>query len=134
MCYQNRRSLNTRAKNPFQKFDPMRATATHARKVVLVPAKACFNRAAICLLAAVCAWAIPSPAQTVFLDFNTVGQYTNNFNPWNANGTGNGLNYSYMESPAAGVGGGGGVSEFQSTDTTAMYNCGRWDFSTYAHT
>src|SRR5437016_14375749 len=36
-------------------------------------------------------------AQTVFLDFNTVGQYTNNFNPWNDNGGLNGGNYSRSE-------------------------------------
>src|SRR3954471_13917719 len=32
--------------------------------------------------------------QTAFLDFNSVGQYTNNFNPWNENGASvNGGNY-----------------------------------------
>src|SRR5258708_6280030 len=107
----------------------MRATTT-PQSFVLVPAKTPFIRAGICLFAALCAWAVPSPAQTVFLNFNTVGQYTNNFNPWNANGTGDGLNYSYMESPTAGVGGGGGISVFQSTDTTAIYKSGSWDFST----
>ena len=68
--------------------------------------------------------------QTVFLDFNTVGEYTSNFNPWNDNGGANGGNYSFMESTSAGVNGGGGVSVFQSSDTTATYNQGSWDFST----
>ena len=69
-------------------------------------------------------------AQTVFLDFNTVGEYTNNFNPWNDNGGANGGNYSFMESTTAGVNGSGGVNVFQSVDTTAAYNQGSWDFST----
>ena len=68
--------------------------------------------------------------QTAFLDFNTVGQYTNNFNPWNDAGGANGGNYSFMEGTAAGVNGSGGVSVFQSTDTTTTYNQGSWDFST----
>ncbi|MDE3065919.1 MAG: hypothetical protein KGJ60_00055 [Verrucomicrobiota bacterium] len=71
-----------------------------------------------------------APAQTVFLDFNTAGQYTGNFNPWNDSSGSNGGNYSFAESPTAGVGGGGGVSVFQSTDTTAAYKSGGWDFST----
>src|SRR5262245_42343123 len=33
--------------------------------------------------------------QTVFLDFNTSGQYTSNFNPWNDAGGVNGGNYSF---------------------------------------
>ena len=71
-----------------------------------------------------------SPAQTVFLDFNTPGQYTGNFNPWNdANGA-DGGNYAFMESSTAGVAGSGGVSVFQSTDTTATFIGGSWDFST----
>src|SRR5271154_3631702 len=61
-------------------------------------------------------------AQTVFLDFNTVGQFTNNFNLWNDNGSGaNAGVYSFEESTTDGVGGGGGVSVYQSTDTTATY-------------
>src|SRR5215467_3827098 len=73
---------------------------------------------------------MPGFGQTVFLDFNTVGQYTNNFNPWNDNGGANGGNYSFMEGISAGVNGSGGVSVFQSSDTTAVYNQGSWDFST----
>jgi len=68
--------------------------------------------------------------QTVFLDFNTVGQYTSNFNPWNDTAGANGGNYSFQESTSAGVNGSGGVSVFQSSDTTATYNQGSWDFST----
>jgi uncharacterized repeat protein (TIGR03806 family) len=70
-------------------------------------------------------------AQTAFLDFNSIGQYTNNFNPWNDNGTGsNGGNYCFAENATAGVGGGRGVGIFQSADTTATYKTGSWDFST----
>ncbi len=72
----------------------------------------------------------PAWGQTAFLDFNTVGQYTNNFNPWNDSTGANGGNYCFMESLYAGVGGSGGVSVFQSTDTTAAYKSGSWDFST----
>src|SRR5271168_2357029 len=69
-------------------------------------------------------------AQTAFLNFNTVGQYTNNFNPWNDNGGVNGGNYSYEENTTNGVGGSGGVAIFQSTDMTATYNAGSWNLAT----
>src|SRR5436309_2130978 len=68
----------------------------------------------------------PLPAQTVFLDFNTPGQYTANFNPWDNAGAGN---YNFQESGGGGVGGSGCVSVFQSNDTTAAYKSGSWDFS-----
>jgi hypothetical protein len=68
--------------------------------------------------------------QTLFLNFNTAGQYTANFNPWNDVSGANGGNYNYAESTTAGVGVSGGVSVFQSTDTTATYNGGGWNFST----
>lgn len=71
-----------------------------------------------------------APAQTVLLDFNTAGQYTGNFNPWNDAGGANGGNYAFIESASAGAGGSGAVSVFQSTDTTAAYKSGSWDFST----
>src|ERR1700722_4510192 len=74
-------------------------------------------------------------AQTIFLDFNTVGQYTNNFNPWNDNGGGaNAGNYDFAESTVSGVGGSGGVTVFQSTDTTATYKSGGWNFATNGST
>ncbi len=88
------------------------------------------SRAALWLLTLLGCCAAPSFAQTVFLNFNSVGQYTNNFNPWNDAGGFDGGNYSFMESPTAGVGGSGGVSVFQSNDTTAAYNGSSWDFST----
>jgi hypothetical protein len=69
-------------------------------------------------------------AQTVFLDVNTAGQYTNNFNPWNDNGGIDGGNYAFAESASAGVGGGRGVARAQSTDTTTTYKSSSWDFST----
>src|SRR5690242_18731406 len=68
--------------------------------------------------------------QTLFLDFNTTGQYTANFNPWNDATGVNGGNYCFTESAGAGVNGGGGVSVFQNTDTTATYNGAAWNFST----
>jgi hypothetical protein len=71
-----------------------------------------------------------SVAQTAFVDFNTPGEYTNNFNPWqDATGV-NGGNYSFTESTSAGVAGGGAVSVFANNDTTAAYNAGSWNFST----
>jgi uncharacterized repeat protein (TIGR03806 family) len=75
-----------------------------------------------------------APGQTVFLDFNSVNQYTNNFNPWNDTGGNNGGNYSFAESTTAGVSGSGGISVFQSADTTAAYKSGSWDFSTNGST
>jgi uncharacterized repeat protein (TIGR03806 family) len=67
--------------------------------------------------------------QTVFVDFNTPGQYTANFNPWNDSTGVNAGNYDFAESTSAGVNGSGGVSVFQSTDTTATYNGSGWNFS-----
>ena len=81
-----------------------------------------------------CLAALCSSAQTVFVDFNTPGQYTGNFNPWNDAGGANGGNYSFVESSTAGLSGSGGVSVFQSTDTTAVYKSGSWDFSTNGST
>ncbi len=70
-------------------------------------------------------------AQTVFLNFNTVGQYTNNFSPWNdTGGAGNGGNYSFEENTTVGIGGTGGVQVYQSTDMTAAYSAGSWNIST----
>src|SRR5579859_4099171 len=85
----------------------------------------------ICLLAAAIGLSPAAGfAQTVLLDFNSVGEYNNNFNPWNDNGGANGGNYSFAESTTGGVNGSGGVNVFQSVDTTAVYNQGSWDFST----
>src|ERR1041385_6818059 len=69
-------------------------------------------------------------AQTVLLDFNTPAQYTNNFNPWNDTGGGNGGNYAFAESATAGVGGSRGVSVLNNSDTTAAYKSGSWNLST----
>src|ERR1700752_1276366 len=79
-----------------------------------------------------CFWlgVAPAFAQTVFLDFNTAGQYTGNFSQWNDVGGNNGGNYDFVESAIGGVGGRGCVSVFASTDTTATYNSSSWDFST----
>ena len=70
-------------------------------------------------------------AQTAFVNFNTVGEYTNDFNPWGDNGMqGNSGNYSYEENTTNGVGGSGGVAVFDNSDMTATYNGGSWDLST----
>jgi len=69
-------------------------------------------------------------AQTAFVDFNTVGEYTNNFNPWNDVGGANGGGYSFEESTNDGVGGSGGVAVYQSTDMTATYKSGSWNLAT----
>jgi uncharacterized repeat protein (TIGR03806 family) len=70
-------------------------------------------------------------AQTAFLNFNMVGQYTNNFSPWNDNGLGtNNSNYSFEENATDGVGGSGGVAVFQDNNMTATYNAGSWNIST----
>src|SRR5262249_13902507 len=68
--------------------------------------------------------------QSLFFDFNTAGQYTGNFNPWNDSSGVNAGNYCFTESASAGVNGSGGVSVFQNTDTTATFNGGGWNFST----
>ena len=49
------------------------------------------RREVLCVLASAGLCHNTAMAQTVFLNFNTVGQYTNNFNPWNDNGGGNDL-------------------------------------------
>jgi hypothetical protein len=69
-------------------------------------------------------------AQTAFLDFNAVGEYTNNFNPWNDNGGVNAGAYAFQENPGDGVGGSGGVAVDQSTDSTATYKTRSWNFAT----
>lgn len=68
--------------------------------------------------------------QTAFLDFNTAGQFINNFSLWNDNGGSNGGNYCFQENSTDGVTGSGGVSVYQSTDTTATYQSGSWNFAT----
>src|SRR5271157_3624551 len=83
---------------------------------------------ATCALAVLmCFWTRPGHAQTGFVDFNTAGGLTNRFNLWNDAGGTDGGNYAFAEGTAAGV---GGISVFQSTDTTATYKAGSWDFST----
>jgi PKD repeat protein len=83
-------------------------------------------------LALICAL-VQAPAQTAFVNFDTPGQYTGNFNPWNDVGGADGGNYSFVESASGGVNGSGSVSVFQNNDTTATYN-GSWDFSTNGST
>ena len=72
------------------------------------------------------AWA--AMAQTAFLNFNTVGQYTNNFNPWNDTGApdANGGVYSFEENTTNGVGGSGGIrSGIASSESTAAVSSSR---------
>src|SRR5271154_654781 len=70
------------------------------------------------------AWA--SVAQTAFVDFNTVGEYTNNFFPFDNGGAG----YSFEENTTNGVGGSGGVAVNASIDTSATYTKSSWNLST----
>lgn len=79
-----------------------------------------------------CTCLIPAGAlaQTVFLNFDTPGQYTGNFNAWNDNGGTDGGNPSFAENASDGAAGSGGVSVFQNNDTTATYKTRSWDFST----
>ena len=69
-------------------------------------------------------------AQTAFSDFNFPGQLATNFTVWNDVGGTDGGSYSYQESTNAGVLNTGGVSVFQNSDTTAIYNRTSWDLST----
>src|SRR2546421_531744 len=87
-------------------------------------------RRILCVLMLGWSLSIPAFSQTLFLDFNTTGQYSANFNPWNDSGGANAGNYAFAESTTAGVNGSGGVSVFQSTDTSATYRGGSWNFST----
>ncbi len=93
------------------------------------------HRALVSLLPAFFGFGIATgQAQTAFLDFNTVGQYTNNFNPWNDNGGANAGAYAFEENASDGVGGSGGVDVDQSTDMTATYKSGSWNFATNGST
>lgn len=84
-----------------------------------------------CLLCCMGATAhLPLHSQTLFLDFNTAGQYTANFNLWNDSSGVNAGNYDFAECSSCGVNGSGGVGVFQSTDTSATYNGDGWNFST----
>src|ERR1700733_9344252 len=86
------------------------------------------------LLAFFCFGPLPVFAQTAFLDFNTIGEYTNNFNPWNDTGGDNGGAFTFGENISDGVGGSGGFSVDQSTDMTATYKSGSWNFATIGTT
>ena len=88
-----------------------------------------FSRAVAMVLFAI-GFTTFSFGQTIFFDFNTPGQYTANFNPWNDSSGANAGNYDFAENATAGVNGSGGISVFQSTDTTATYNGTPWNFST----
>ena len=59
------------------------------------------------LLAFFCFGPLPIFAQTAFLDFNTIGEYTNNFNPWNDIGGVNGGAYAFRKTQRWGGGSGG---------------------------
>jgi hypothetical protein len=77
---------------------------------------------------------VTGSSQTGFVDFNSAGEYANNFNPWQDAGGVNGGNYSFAESASAGVAGSGGVTVFANNDTTATYKAGSWNFSTNGST
>src|SRR3569833_2880470 len=99
----------------------------------MIPLRACSHRLLLAWLGLVLI-ALPAIAQTAFLDFNTTGQYTNNFTPWNDNGGGNGGAYGFAENPSAGVTGRGGVSILNNNDTTAAYRSKSWNFATNGST
>lgn len=74
---------------------------------------------------------LPSLAQSAFVNLDAPGQYTANFSQWNDNGGGgDGGNYAFAQSAMGGVENSGCASVFQSTDTTATYKNGSWNFST----
>ena len=64
-------------------------------------------------------------AQTAFVDFNAVGEYTNNFNPFS-----NGGGVNFEENTTDGVGGSGGVAVIANNDMTAVYKGASWNLST----
>ncbi|MDB6065398.1 MAG: hypothetical protein JWR26_1606, partial [Pedosphaera sp.] len=85
------------------------------------------------LLAWLCLETIPAFAQTAFLDFNSVAQYSNNFSQFNDNGANaDAGNYSFAPGTTSGVAGSGGVTVFvgAANDMTATYNGGSWNFAT----
>jgi hypothetical protein len=67
-----------------------------------------------------------SMAQTAFVDFNSVGEYTNNFFPFDNGATG----FSFEENTTNGVGGSGGVAVDAIIDTTATYTNRSWNLAT----
>src|SRR6266446_3659290 len=97
---------------------------------VWVPGPGQLIRLILCPLIFASFLATPAFSQTLFLDFNSPGQYSADFNPWNDSSGVNAGNYAFAESTTAGVNGSGGVSVFQSTDTSASYHSGSWNFST----
>ncbi len=84
----------------------------------------------VLMLVILCLHAVSALSQTVFVNFNTSGQLGGQFNLWNDTSGVNGSNYDFEESTNAGVGGSGAISVFESTDTTAVYKGGSWNFST----
>src|SRR6266853_1456084 len=88
-----------------------------------------FAASLLCFLV-LCGLPAATFAQSLFIDFNSAGEYASNFNPWEDTGGANGGNYSFQEASNAGVGGSGCVNVFQSLDTTAVYNGNGWDLST----
>ena len=69
-------------------------------------------------------------AQTAFVDFNAPGQLASRFRVWNDVGGTDAGNYSFQEGTNVGVGESGGISVFQNSDTTAVYQANSWNFST----
>lgn len=82
------------------------------------------------LPAFLCFCATAGFARNVFFDFNTAGQLAGNFNSWNDINGVDGGNYAFQENSADGVSASGGINNFQSTDTTATYKGGSWNFAT----
>ncbi len=70
-----------------------------------------------CLASGLVLFAVEAIAQTAFVNFNVVRDYTNSFSPWNDNAGVNGGNYSFEENTNDGVGGSGGVAVYTKTTT-----------------
>src|SRR5258708_3455820 len=123
---------------PLRRLPPMHETPIacsnpDSREKMLVEGgagRSACSRSAFWLVVWLSWCSLAASGQTVFLNFNRAGQYTNNFNAWNDTGGANGGNFSFIENSSGGVGDSGEVSVFQSTDTTATYTNASWDFST----
>src|SRR5580658_8720619 len=87
-------------------------------------------RRLLCLASLLVLSTCAAVAQTAFVNFNSVGEYTNNFFPWNDNAGVQGGDFSFEENPTNGVGGSGGVAVFANNDMTATYNAASWNLST----
>ena len=78
------------------------------------------------LLAALACLVPPAGAQTAFVNFNAVADYTNNFYRF----TNGNVGQNFTETNSGGIGGTRAVLIFAANDFTATYKTRSWDFST----